>query len=671
MTNKPPLRLLFDIETNGFLENVSKMHCISMVNLDTGEIREYRPHEIDEGIEYLKTATYLTGHNVIKYDLPVIEKLTGVDLWDYAEINDTLVDGRLIFSNIKEADFARRNYPKRLIGRHSLEAWGHRLGTYKGDYGKDTDWQTFDEDMLKYCTDDVLANLELWKLLDSKGYPKSSLMLETDAARVLAKQERNGFKLDLNKARSLYGVLAEERHKIDTELAREYSGWWVSEGLREPKRTIRAKIGSRAMPTIKGAPYTKIKWVDFNPTSRQHITKIFLEAGWDPKEFTPSGQPKIDETVLDGLDFPAAPLFAKQFLLQKRIGQVAEGNQGWLNVERDGYIYGSINPNGAVTGRATHSHPNIGQVPGANKDKAGNILWGEAGSWGAECRQCFTVPEGWVLFGSDASGLELRCLGHFMARYDGGAYIKVILEGDIHTANQKAAKLGTRAEAKTFIYAFLYGAGDELLGEAIGYTESEYLRWKRLGRHEPVIKRLKAQNERILKHNQEVKAGEKDDKLKPVIKITKDKICHILKGDQVRKQFLKGLPALAHLIDAVKQAAKRGFLVGLDGRKVYVRSPHSALNTLLQSAGALICKAWIVEIEKLALADGLTHGWSGDFAYCAWVHDEMQIACRTPEIANKFGEYSKQAIKIIEERFKFRCPLDVDYDIGQTWLETH
>ena len=330
---------------------------------------------------------------------------------------------------------------------------------------------------------------------------------------------------------------------------------------------------------------------------------------------------------------------AEWFMVQKRLGQLSDGKQAWLNVvEEDGFIRGSINPNGAVTGRATHSFPNVAQVPSTSAE------------FGAECRELFTVPEGWVLFGSDASGLELRCLAHFMAEYDDGAYIDVVLNGDIHTSNQKAAGLMTRGEAKTFIYAFLYGCGPELTGEQVGWTHEEYLKWKAAGKHVGVINQLKRRKQPW----------------------TREKVCNIIKGNEVQKKFMKGLPALKKLIDECKaQHKERGYVIGLDGRKIYTRSAHAALNTLLQGAGAIICKQWVVEIERLAIKAGYKHGLDGDFMYCAWVHDEVQIACRTREIAEAFGDIAQTAMRNVQELFNFKCQLDTDYDIGESWKDTH
>jgi DNA polymerase I-like protein with 3'-5' exonuclease and polymerase domains len=290
-------------------------------------------------------------------------------------------------------------------------------------------------------------------------------------------------------------------------------------------------------------------------------------------------------------------------MIQKRIGQLAEGDQAWLKLVRKGKIHGSVNTNGAVTGRATHAYPNISQVPSSNSP------------YGLEFRELFTVPAGWTLVGADASGLELRCLAHFMAKWDGGQYGEVLLTGDIHTMNQEAAGLETRPQAKTFIYAFLYGAGDAKIGSIVGGGPAE--------------------------------------------------------GKKLKTRFLAKTPALKRLKDAVGDAAKRGHLIGLDGRILHVRSQHAALNTLLQSAGAIICKKWLVILEERLQIQGFKHGWDGDYAFCAWSHDEVQIACRTPEIATVIAWFATKAVEQAGAHFNFRCPLAGEAKVGSHWGETH
>jgi DNA polymerase I-like protein with 3'-5' exonuclease and polymerase domains len=660
------LRVVFDIETNGFLKVLDRVHCISTANEDDEETRLYEPNGVVDGLMELSKAEALIAHNGINFDIPAIQKV--YPWFEFSgEVIDTLVYSRLLWPDLRDRDagrvaaFKRSNgksgMPPRLMGSHSLEAWGYRLKVYKGEFGKTTDWQHYDSEMGEYCRQDVVVTVKLWERikveLTRREVSKLSIWLEHQASWLLAQQERNGFKFDEAAAIQLYGELVQQREDIKSQLIDKYGSWYVANEVKVPKKTIRYKDKLRGDLT-EGAPYTKIKLVQFNPASRDHIAKVLMERGWKPKEFTNGGKPKIDETVLEGIGTEDAKLFAKFFMLNKRIGQLAEGDQAWLKmVTGEGFIHGSVNPNGAVTGRATHSHPNLAQVPATGAP------------YGEECRSLFTVPTGWFLLGSDASGLELRCLGHFMAKYDGGAYIKEILEGDIHWANAQAAgfiPVGTvrdkeneehedaRKKAKRFIYAFLYGAGDELIGELIGYTDEDYHRWKAAGSHKPVIEQMKRKQERVVRK----------------------RVCHILKGKEVKKKFLKGLPALKKLISEVKDhAEEHGYILGLDGRHVPIRSSHAALNFLLQGAGALICKYWIIKVNQMMQEKGYKHGWNGDYAYCAWVHDEVQVAVRSREVGEELGKVCLEAMKFVEHEFNFRCPLDAEYDIGTTWKETH
>ena len=597
------MRLVVDIETNGFLDVLTTIHCIVAYDLDSDTFYHYGPSEIREGIALLQQADVLIAHNGIKFDVPAIQKL--FPTFKPKRVIDTLVCTRLIWANIKDIDFEkfRKTLPPKLIGSHSLKAWGYRLGHHKGDYGEQENaWDVFSPEMMDYCEQDVRVTVSLWQRISAKQYSQRALELEYHVAELMWKQECNGFVFDEKKAQQLYINLAEERDSIFQELHGLFPAWVVGTGSKNPARTVKYKDPLKADRT-EGAPFTAIKIVEFNPASRAHISnRLTLKYGWKPKEFTPSGQPKIDETTLGTLPYPEAKHMAQYFMLQKRLGQLAEGNQGWLKVCRNGKIHGSVNPNGAVTGRATHAYPNVAQVPSTR------AMHGKA------CRELFTVPKGWKLMGADASGLELRCLGHYMAAYDKGAYVDVVLNGDIHTVNQLAAGLPTRDAAKTFIYAFLYGAGDELIGQLVGGGQQE--------------------------------------------------------GRKIKKAFLDKTPALKLLREAVVQAADRGYIRGLDGRHIHIRSPHAALNSLLQSAGAIICKQWLVEFENEMQRQGYKHGWDGDYCLCAWVHDEIQVAVRE-DIADEVGEIAVQTIRKVTEVFNFKCPLDGEYNIGSSWADTH
>lgn len=452
------MRLVFDIESDGFLDVLTKIHCIHAADIDTGEFYAFDPSCIKQGVAFLEQADELVAHNGFWFDYPAISKIYPT-FRPRGVLRDSLSEARLVYSNVADIDFARLRkrqgeLPNKLIGSHSLKAWGYRLDVLKGEFGETTDWKHYTPEMGEYCKQDVVVTLELVRKIEEKNYSAEALYLENRISALMAQQERNGFFFNEPAAVALYASLCARREEVKRELIEAFGWWNQPQDVKTPKKSLNFKDPTRAS-TVEGAPFTPYVHTQFNPASRQHIAKRLKDLyDWKPTEFTDNGQPKIDETVLSRMDNPHAKLLAESFLLDKRIGQLAEGANGWLRMVKKGFIHGRVNPNGAVTGRATHSSPNVAQVPSTGAE------------YGRECRELFCVPPGWFLLGSDASGLELRCLGHFMARYDGGAYIKVLLEGDIHWANVLALGLvphGTerdkhnehhewaRGVAKTFI----------------------------------------------------------------------------------------------------------------------------------------------------------------------------------------------------------------------------
>lgn len=712
--------IVSDIEANGLLDNVTKFHCGVIYDYRDGVYSKFRPGDFSSYLDALedevKRGGLIVFHNGHKYDVPALEKLAKLQLnRDFKlpreNVIDTLVLSRLLHANLKETDVGllrSGKLPGRRFGSHALEAWGYRLGEMKGEYKDDfkrmleeqgeeyadgMEWLSFNEPMMDYNVQDVVVTVTLLEKLLADchyfptntlrldpygpqdytglsayqfwGYCGESVLLEHKVAWLLAKQERNGFPFNTKAIEELYVELAAKRAELLRKLTDTFGSWYQPKGGKElfahprtgkplpkyPRVVVPKQGGVYKKPRNKaqregiepcdldtrdymeGAPYTPVEYVTFKPSSRDHIQKKLKEAGWVPDKFTDKGAPVVDDEVLEHVrvDDPqkqaCIDLIKEYLLIQKRIGQAAEGDKAWLRyVLADGKIHGSVNPNGAVTGRATHSFPNVAQVPGVHAP------------YGQECRQAFGAEyhldgltgKPWVQAGIDASGLELRCLAHFMARFDNGEYANEILNGDIHTKNQNAAELPTRDNAKTFIYGFLYGAGDEKIGQIVG-------------------------------------AGKQ-------------------RGKELKTKFLENTPAIAALREAIQKSLvksstwiggeqkvqwKRRWIKGLDGRKVHVRSPHAALNTLLQSAGALICKLWIIKTEEMLLEKGLKHGWDGDFAYMAWVHDEIQVGCRSEEIAKVVVETAQEAMRWVGEHWGFRCLLDTEGKIGPNWAVCH
>ncbi|PTS86455.1 hypothetical protein DBR00_02550 [Pseudomonas sp. HMWF032] len=459
--------LLFDVESDGLLDTISRLHCLVITDSISGRTWRYRPDTVEKGLRKLMDASWeeptpeeleqdgpykIGGHNVIKYDVPAIQKVFPWFKPNPARIYDTLVVSRLVFSNLElqDARLLRQGVlPGKLFASHSLKAWGYRLGVLKGTYAADTAdaWAQFSEEMLNYCAQDVQVTLKLYELLKGKNYPPTAIQLEHDVCWVIAQQERNGFPFDQKKAVEYYAQLGARRAELEESLVETFGSWYEGKTPKTPKR------GNSRFGYVEGAAFTPVVHITFNPSSRAHIARCLKLMGWVPTEFTETGQPKVDESTLDALAFPEAKLVVEYLTIQKRIGQLAEGDNAWLKlVAEDGNLHGYVNTNGAVTGRATHSFPNMAQVPAVSKNKLGEVLYGFLGGWGAEFRALFGPPKGWVQVGIDASGLELRCLAHFMWAFDDGEYAHIVLNGDIHTVNMKAAGLDTREQAKTFIW---------------------------------------------------------------------------------------------------------------------------------------------------------------------------------------------------------------------------
>lgn len=593
---------VFDLETDGLYNECSKIHCLVLKDIHSNVVQTFSDDvhcngTLDAGLTLLENADLIIGHNIIGFDLNVIDKVSQIGFTSFAkgEVFDTLVASRLIWSDIYDIDAANQKYqlPSKLWGSHSLKAWGIRLGNQKQEI--ETDWSKLTKEMLDYCIQDVHATHTLYQKILNKKYSEQALKLEHNVAKIINKQELYGIQFDNKKASELYASLSEKRSKIRQQLQQVFPPI-------EEKTEFVPKVNNKSKGYIKGQPFTKIKVIEFNPSSRQHIASRLKEMGWKPKEFTPDGSPKVDDKVLNKLDYPEAKLLAEYFMLEKRLGMLGDGQQAYMKLEKEGRIHGTVNTNGAVTGRSTARNPNLQQVPAVHAP------------YGKEFRELFAVPKDKKMVGIDMSGIEVRCLAHYLAKYDDGEYAKIVLEGDIHSANQKAAGLENRDLAKRFFYCWLYGGGVGRIAEVTGKTKKE--------------------------------------------------------AKAVKERFLNRMPALARLIKDVHKASERGYLIGLDKRVVKVRNTFSSLNTLLQSAGAITAKQWLVEF-KSSIEDGLP-SWEDVWQtkQLLWIHDEIQVEAPV-NLADRVGELAVKSIKKSGEYFNMRVPLTGEYKIGNNWSETH
>ena len=565
---------VFDIETDGLLDTVTKIHCISMLDVDSGIIRTYV--DIPLAVKILSKVDLLVGHNIINFDLPCIKKLYPEFAYK-AELMDTLILSKMLFPKLMIEDVSNHLVPKNMTGRHSLEAWGHRLDFAKGEYAKqDNAWMEWTPEMSVYCENDVELTKKLYDQCVLNTTSMEALKTEMKFAGIIQKQISHGVCFNENKANKLLNTLNIKHAEL--------------------QKSLEQKLPAQ----IKGK-----KTVPFNPGSGKQLTDYFMKTySWQPEVFTPpsktypSGQPQMNAEVLATLDYPEVPEILDFLTVKKRIGSLSTGAGSLLHFVQEGKLFGKVDTVGAVSYRCTHSSPNLSQITSVRKP------------YGKEFRELFEPDKGYVMVGFDASGLELRCLAHYMNDVD---YIETVCNGDIHTLNQISAGLPTRDIAKRFIYAYLYGGGDELIGNICGGNAA-------LGR-------------------------------------------------RIKNQFLASLPKLKKLLDDLNLVtSNRDYLIGIDGRKLYVRNNYSALNLLLQSCGAVVLKVAINLLYDRLTVKGWKHG--KEYALLLNIHDEQQAQVY-PELADEYGEIAVQCVRDAGKLLKMRCPQDAVYKIGQNWSECH
>ena len=540
---------IVDIETDGF--DATRIHCIVARSLLSNKEKVWIEDECQQFADWSKQIDEFVMHNGVSFDAPILNRLTGSNI-KLSQVRDTLIESQL-YNPIRE-------------GGHSLEAWGDRLNFPKGECN---DFRTFNEDMLQYCIRDTKLTRKLAHKLSAEGkmFSSRSYELERKVRAIVDQQEKNGFAFNIKEAIMFLSKLEDEQHKLEQQ----------AEEMFEPTEVV-----------LK----TKTKYIPFNIASRKQIAERLIEKGWKPTHKTEKGNIIVSEEILSKLKMPEAQMFSRYFLLQKRTGLL----KSWIQeCQEDERVRGRVLTLRTVTGRMAHHSPNMAQVPATYSP------------YGEECRELWTVsnPDTHTLVGTDASSLELRCLAHYM---DDPKFTKEVLTGDVHTANMKAAGLTNRDQSKTFIYAFLYGAGPSKIGKVVGG------------------------NARV--------------------------------GQQLTSKFLSNMPKLKILRDNVTEAAETGTIKALDGRRLHIRSPHASLNTLLQGAGAIVCKQWLVHMDERIRKSGV------DVKLVASVHDEYQFEVAKKDV-ERFGQITKDAMIETTSTLGMRCPLDCEYKAGTTWKETH
>ena len=413
-----------------------------------------------------------------------------------------------------------------------------------------------------------------------------AVVLEHEIALMMSQQKVTGWPFDVKKAQQLENTLLTRLEHLKDKSMKLC--WCVPGNLFTPRRD------NKKQGYFAGAEMQRLK--EFNPSSREHIAWWFRTfQGWKPNKFTPTGKAVIDETVLKEIGTEEALVFLEILITQKKLGMLSQGTNAWLKLVKDGRVHHSCFI-GAVTHRMAHSHPNLAQV---SSDK--------------DCRELFITNPTWKLVDSDLAGIELRLFAHYLARYDGGRYAKILLEQDIHQVN--AEKIGiSRRQVKTITYCFLYGGGDQKLGLSF-------------------------------------------DNMLPLDKAKK-------KGAEIRRAYMDAIPGLEDLVKDTRRVAERGSIRAIDKRQIIVDKEHKALNCLLQGSAAVIAKRWLLITDHNLRLNQCEH------ERYAFVHDE-QVLGTPAENAKSVAEVCKLSALQAGEYYNIRLPIEADAQVGDNWAEVH
>lgn len=556
------------------------------------------------------------------------------------------------------------------------------------------EWHAWCRPMQDYCVVDVEVTEKLLHLIESHltgtakaakgiGWEPRVVKLEHDVLDICLQQEKDGYGFDEEAAIDLAAKLKTRERELEAKLRETFGTWWQpitkdivnGEKPAQDRNTrlthfadvtiprVSEKTGKELKPYVgpplceykADAPFVRIKFTEFSPHNRHHLgDRLQKVYGWVPVEWggKNNDQAKVDETTIRAMPDDVLPPEIKELILEylvvfKTLGQLADGKKNWINLARNGRIHGRVDPLGTVSHRAAHKDPNLAQVPSVSLDDDDKPIRGWKGGFGVECRSLFRPGrKGWEQTGTDASGLELRLLGHYLWPYDDGEFARLVADPDIDIHAYNAERMGiTRAAAKTMAYLIIYGGGNILAGLRIGLTPEEEATLGKTDQAKNYVRFMKKTFRDFVEPDEKALA------------------CWV-KGKQVKDQFLANITGLKDLQkDLAEEAKKFGFIMALDDRKLFIRKAHAALNQLLQGGGAVVCKVWMRELQEHLRHQEIP------FTQMAWVHDECQIEHPGEGVA--VANCSRAAMKDAQRILDFRGELDADSKTGRNWMECH
>jgi len=620
-------RLVFDIETDGLLDELTRIWIIVAHDLDTKKKQIWL--ESDLGWQKaFQEADLLIGHNVIDFDFPALKKVTGWELEDQEKVHDTMIMSQAL------------DYKRFGSNGHSMEAWGEYFGQPKQ---KHEDWTQYSPEMRSRCVSDVNLNVRIYdKLLEEFFYIygrneliKPYIQAEHAVSWWCQECQEVGWPFKTEDAKELLKTLEGEMNKtyeilssklgikcVAVDKCKGVVPWkepkWTKQGFYHKATAdwfgVDPCSGFEGEERLIKGPYSRVKFVPLNLDSTDDVKLFLFRNGWEPTQWNFKNDPVTGERrktspkiTEDSIEFLGGDgkLYTEFLTVKSRYGVT----KTWVeNVDENNRLHGTCMTIGTPSMRMRHQI--IVNVPSGDS------------AWGQEMRRLFTCPPGWSLVGCDSKGNQVRGLAHFIADEN---FIDVILNGDIHQFNadrltEVLKSMGIdhtvlRPRAKRILYAFLFGAAGGKLWSYIFDTV--------------------------------------DDQ----------------KGNKLRNGFQKSVPGFKELLDKLKAIFSKtkqdgeGYIPSLAGTRIYVDSYHKLLVYLLQSTEKITCSAACYLLRKYLKEEKIP------YQPYIFMHDELDFA--VPD------EYKERAMELGIKAFKEGPKLfginimDGDGKVGLDWYDIH